>query len=149
MATNQPIPPAATKMLAVFAAIGGVILIVGLALAVNTALFISRAVVTDATVVEVSTSWHEGDPMFQPTFEFDTPDGTVLGGPTAASSEWDYELGEQVEVRYDPDDPERAIPTDAFSTWIIPGVVAVMGLGFTAIPVVLLVVFRAVAKRAA
>ncbi|MEM1184989.1 MAG: DUF3592 domain-containing protein [Planctomycetota bacterium] len=87
-------------------------------LAFNTWSFINRAVVTEAIVIDVEVFDDDEGVTYRPVFGFPTGNGPVEASPKVATGEYDYEIGETVEIRYDPDDPTHAIPTGAAGPWI-------------------------------
>ncbi len=107
----------------VIIAIAILIAAVGTYFAIRQAQFNSASIVTTATVTDIGfRGGSSASGNYVPTFTFTNSNGepqTATTGPYS-STLWDYQIGESVEIRYDPATPHVARPTGFFSTWLIP-----------------------------
>ena len=105
------------------------LIVLGIAgvLAFNTWSFIQRAEVVEAIVIDVEIIVGDEGDTYRPVFGFAGPNGPVEASPKVATSGYDYDIGDAVEIRYDPDDPSHAIPTGSIAPWLIPIVVGSFG----------------------
>jgi hypothetical protein len=56
---------------------------------------------------------------YEPTFRFEDRSGKVhTVTPWYASSEWGFSVGEQIDIRYRPSEPERAVPHGYGLQWL-------------------------------
>ncbi|MEM6750283.1 MAG: DUF3592 domain-containing protein [Planctomycetota bacterium] len=131
-----------------FALIGAAFLGVGVWLGVRTQDFLATAVTTQGEVVHVerirSSDPDSGD-TFKPTFAFQDQAGAPRNvTPSMSSSEWNFAIGEPVEIVYDPAEPQNAKLKSFGGLWLLPTIFAGMGLVFTVVGVP---IFLATRKR--
>ena len=144
--------PALVKVvLAIILLHGVVMLVVGGILFVHSVAFVSAAVGADATVSHVESEQTVSGGadqvpgvVYRPTFTFqDTSGQQHTVKLDHASSSYDFRVGEQMEILYDPDDPQRLRIRSFSGTWLFPA--WFLGFGVGAIGVFCVV--RAAARR--
>ena len=96
-------------------------------LAFNTWSFNQRATTVDAIVIDIEVVSDDEGTTYRPVFGFPGPEGPVEASPKVAASGYDYDIGDTVEVRYDPEDPTHAIPTGALTPWMFALVAGTFG----------------------
>lgn len=130
----------------IFTLVGTVFLIVGIAVGASTMSFLDSAERTDGTVIELtertstdsdgssSTAWY-------PTIEFTTPYGeTISFVGSTGSNPPAHDVGDEVPVAYDPDNPSDAKLSAFLSLYLLPLIFGGIGVVFTPIGIGLLVV---------
>lgn len=125
----------------IFLAVGAVQLGLGVFFFLRTRRFLSTAVSTDGTIVElIESSGSEGGTVYQAVVEFQTADGrTVRWQESMASNPPAGHPGDQVPMKYDPSDPDNARIAKTFRMWFLSGLFGLLGLLFLGIGVVLTV----------
>lgn len=121
-----------------FAAILGVVIFAGAAVWLATvAAFVKRSetAIAVATGVETIGARRPGrrsgsSEAFRPTFRFETPGRSVEAAPSGASSTWDFDVGDSIEILYDPAEPAAARPAGFPGTWAGPSILGTIGLGW-------------------
>jgi hypothetical protein len=115
----------------ILCAVGGAMLLAGVATALDTRAFLGRAVHTRGTVVGFEQRADEDDAneiYFYPRFQFVTSTGaawTVVAG--AGTNRPGYRVGQSVEVLYDPTNAQDARIETFFQLWFLPMVLAAIG----------------------
>lgn len=93
--------------------------------------FVSGAERTTGTVIELSSEFSDGDEVFYPIVRFTTAEGrSVEFESSSGSSPPSESVGDQVDVLYDPDDPEDAQISGFFHLWLWPLVAGGLSLMF-------------------
>jgi hypothetical protein len=130
----------------IFALVGTVFLIISVAFTATTLSFLGGAERTEGVVVDHSlrtSTDRDGNSRsaYYPVVEFTAPDGqTVSFESSTGSNPPSNDVGDQVEVAYDPDDPSDARLTSFVSLYLLPLIFGGIGILFTPIGVVLLVI---------
>jgi len=89
---------------------------------------------------EVTTPGSSG--AYYPVVAFTLPSGEVVTFTSNFGSRpAGYKAGQKVTVRYDPDDPQNAEMVSALSKWLMPGILAFMGVIVCCLGVTFLVLF--------
>lgn len=130
----------------------GLVLLAGAALAfLQAALFVLQAERTDATfvgAVERTGGNHAGTFLY-PRFRFATRDGRVVTvTESTGATDQPYADGEKVAFLYDPRDPRHA-QRESILLWLVPLILAPLGLLFAGIPAAVFLALRRAAKRPA
>jgi len=106
-----------------FGLVGIFILLVGMLWATINLVFISAAETAKGKVVELPFGGSH------PQISFATPDGKTIEFSQGGFI-WGYQVGDEVLVAYDPDDPNRCELDSFGALWGFPILMVVMGLAF-------------------
>jgi hypothetical protein len=142
-----------------FGAFGIVFLTVAVVVSLTTAGFLAGAERTEGVVVDVverTTTDRDSDGFtrrrtsFYPVVEFTAPDGNpVVFESDVGSSPSSHQVGDRVEVAYDPGEPSDARLTGFLSLYLFPLIFGGLGLVFAAVGTPLFVVgWRKLRRRA-
>lgn len=128
----------------IIAAFPTLFILIGLGFLADAVIFISDAQNTRGQVVEISRSYDDkGGVSYTPTIRYRRSDGRIFEAEThIASGNYDYDIGEQVDILYAFDDPEVVRIDSIFSLYGI-------GLIFTIIGGVFLRILTWVRRKAA
>jgi hypothetical protein len=123
----------------IFLGIGAIQLGLGVFFFVRTRRFLRTAVEATGTIVELlESSGSEGGTVYQAVVEFQTADGRSIRWQEAmASNPPAGQQGDQLLMKYDPVNPQRARIAKATRLWFLPGLFGLLGLLFFALGVVL------------
>ena len=147
---NSPRVSASGPLKIVFHALfwpGLVVFALGVASTVRTVLFVANAVETTATVVKVEKHWSPGDEdrsgswLYTPTFRYTAGGRERVVTLDHSGTEYDYDPGDTVAVRYRPEEPRKVRVASVFGIWF--GSLITLGIG-TMIPLMALAVLKAV-----
>jgi Protein of unknown function (DUF3592) len=116
-----------------FAGIGVVLLAVTAVTAFFTLRFVTGSERADGTVVDLHESYdsEEDRTSYYPIVRFETADGRQIRFESDVSTSDD--VGDTVEVLYDPDDPEDAKLAGFFNLWGLPLIAGALGAAFAGI----------------
>ncbi|MBB4221826.1 DUF3592 domain-containing protein [Variovorax guangxiensis] len=118
----------------VFGAVGLVLCAVAWLLHHNTATFIASASRTQGEVMRllhVESSKRNESGTWKPLVRFKAPSGEIIEfAPSSSSSPPAYEVGETVDVFFDPNDPQDAMLDGFFSLWGGAAITGGLGLVF-------------------
>jgi len=118
----------------VFGAVGLVLCAVAWLLHHNTATFIASASRTQGEVMRllhVESSKRNESGTWKPLVRFKAPSGEIIEfAPSSSSSPPAYEVGETVDVFFDPNDPQDAMLDGFFSLWGGATITGGLGLVF-------------------
>ncbi|MCH8543365.1 MAG: DUF3592 domain-containing protein [Alcanivorax sp.] len=120
----------------IFAVAGVVLVVISVALGVNTTQFIADSVEAEGTVLSLQASRSSDGTTWRPEVAFQAADGrTYRFVSSSGSNPPAYERGESVMVLYRPDAPEKSRIRGFFSLWggaLICGVLGAVfgGIGF-------------------
>ena len=94
--------------------------------------------ITDGTVAQMifnpaNSSDDDSSDSWTPVFRYGASGRIYEQRSSVASSPPQYEVGEAVTIRYDPDDPNRYVVEGDNSPLILSGAITIMCLGFTAV----------------
>jgi hypothetical protein len=109
-----------------------ILLVVGLAMLAEAIIFTTKAERTRGEVVDVSRHYGgESGVSYMPTIRYRRDDGRTFEAATRiASSDYDYQIGERVDILYSYDDPQE-VRIDSFFSLYGPGLIfAVIGALF-------------------
>ncbi len=141
-------------LLGIFAGIAALMLVITVVAALFTSRAIRREVTVPGQVVEmVVRSDTEGNDYYYPVVAFALPDGNLQRVELNQGS-WPpaYEVGEAVNVAYDPQRPSRAhirsLSGDILR-WLVSGITGFLGLAFSAAAVMVYIVFLPRKKKRA
>jgi Protein of unknown function (DUF3592) len=125
----------------IFLAVGAVQLGLGIFFFVRTRRFLRRAVETTGTIVDlIESSGSEGGTVYQAVVEFQTADGRAIRWQESmASNPPAGQPGEQIPIKYDPANPNKARIAKTFRLWFLSGLLGLLGLLFLGLGVVLTV----------
>jgi Protein of unknown function (DUF3592) len=125
----------------IFLAVGAVQLGLGIFFFVRTRRFLRRAVETTGTIVDlIESSGSEGGTVYQAVVEFQTADGRAIRWQESmASNPPAGQPGEQIPIKYDPANPNKARIAKTFRLWFLSGLFGLLGLLFLGLGVVLTV----------
>jgi hypothetical protein len=123
----------------IFLGIGAIQLGLGIFFFVRTRRFLRTAVEATGTIVELlESSGSEGGTVYQAVVEFQTAEGrSIRWQETMASNPPAGQQGDQLLMKYDPVNPQRARIARATRLWFLPGLFGLLGLLFFALGVVL------------
>jgi hypothetical protein len=120
----------------IFSSVGTILLSVSAFLFIQEKQFIERAKITSGTVIEMgrsvsSSSDNRGSVTYYPVVEFFTAGGKrIVFSSNFSSNPPAYEVGEKVEVYYEPEKPSGAEIKSFFSQWFAAILTGGMGLIF-------------------
>ena len=131
---------------AFFALIGVVMVIAAILLSVNEQQFISKATKVSGTVSSLVTSVDsKNNTNYRPVVDFTTVDGKSYSYTSnISSSPSQYQVGDKVDVYYDPTDPSQVVIGGATGTVFL--LVGGLGVAFALIGT-LTVIFRVITGR--
>jgi Protein of unknown function (DUF3592) len=126
---------------AIFLVIGVVLFAIGGFLWMRTRRFLETAVDTTGVIVDLlESSGSDGGTVYQAVVEFQTREGqTVRWTESMASSPAAGDVGDQLPMKYNPDDPNEARIARAFRMWFVTMLLSGMGLMFGATGLVLVI----------
>jgi hypothetical protein len=108
-------------------ALGVGLLLAGAATFVHTKRFVAGAEHATGTVVDHSSSSTSEGIVYYPVVRFTTAEGRTVEFSSSSGSSSPPDVGDRVEVRYDPDDPQDAELSGFFDLW--GWTIALGGLG--------------------
>jgi len=116
----------------VFSLAGGLLALIGMFLFVRTRVFIGKAQEVKATVTQMVYSHSsEGGGGYSPVYQFRTLDGqTIVIQDSLASNPPRFQVGQQIEVLYDPGNPQNARINRWMSLYFVPVLLGGIGLIF-------------------
>jgi Protein of unknown function (DUF3592) len=116
-----------------FAGIGLLLLAVAAVTTILTFRFVADSERADGTVVDLRESYDPEDntTSYYPVVRFETADGRQIRFESDASTSDD--VGDTVEVLYDPDDPEDAKLAGFFNLWGLSLIFGALGAAFTGV----------------
>lgn len=129
-----------------FSVVAALLLVVGIVLLVSSIRFVGSSETTLGTVVEVSAEQscktrdgrRECSDTYRPTVTYTTAAGEEITFTSRTStSDWNFPVGTEVTVRYDPADPQGARLDGWFSTWGAATIVGGLGVLFAGVAVIL------------
>lgn len=129
-----------------FSAVAVLLLIAGAVVLFFSIRFANASETAVGTVIEVSASQdcdrrnnrRECDDVYRPTITYTTASGEeITFTSNAASSDWNFPIGTEVNVRYDPANPQGARMDGWFSSWGAPTIVGGVGIVFAVVAVIL------------
>ncbi|MGO1975242.1 MAG: DUF3592 domain-containing protein [Propionibacteriaceae bacterium] len=129
-----------------FSIVAVLLLLAGAVVLVFSIRFASASETTLGTVVEVSArqdcrtrdNRRECSVVYRPTITYTTAAGAeVTFTSNSATSDWNFPIGTEVNVRYDPANPQGARMDGWFSTWGAPTIVGGLGVLFAVVAVIL------------
>jgi hypothetical protein len=101
---------------------------------VHTERFVAGAERATGTVIDLSRETDsEGTVTFNPVVRFTTADGRTVQFVSSSGSSSPAEVGDSVDVLYDPDDPRDAQLSGFFDLWLFPLVFGGLGIAFTTV----------------
>ena len=114
----------------------GLTLGVGLLLAcaatfVHTLRFVTDAERSTGTVIDLDSQMSDGDIVYYPEVRFTTAEGRTVEFKSSSGSSSPPDVGDRVEVLYDPDDPRDAQLSGFFSLWLWPIACGGLGIAFS------------------
>lgn len=125
----------------IFTGLGAISLAIGVFLIMRRRAFLRQATATQGTVVQITAgSGSEGGTVYTRTVMFKTAAGLPV--TFTESSSWGHvrqSVGDPIPVRYQADNPEKAIIATWVGTWMLPLFPILLGAGFL-LPGVLLYV---------
>ena len=123
----------------IFLAVAAVMLALGFLFFSRTRRFLRTAVDTTGTIVDlVESSGSEGGTVYQAVVEFRTADGrTVRWQESMASNPPAGHRGDDIAMKYDPADPNKARIAKATRMWFMPVLFGGLGLLFLVLGVIL------------
>ena len=123
----------------IFIAIGAVFIGLGIFFFIRTRRFLRTAVETAGTIVELrESSGSEGGTVYSAVVEFQTADGrSIRWEESMASNPPAGQPGEQLVMKYDPANPNKARIAKATRMWFMPMLFGGLGLLFFVIGVAL------------
>jgi hypothetical protein len=116
-----------------FLGVGVLIFVVGAVIGVFAYRFIAGSEEADGTVIDLKESYDSQDDttVYYPIVRFTTAEGRTVEFESNVSSS--HDVGDRVEVLYDPDDPTDARLSGFFNLWFGSLAFGAVGIGFVAI----------------
>jgi len=126
----------------VFPLVGGLLFAIGAFLFFRTRNFISKAQEVQGTVVQmVWSSSSDGGGGYSPVYQFRAISGQMITVQDSLSSSPPmFEVGQTIDVLYDPENPQNARIKKFWSLYFVPILLGGMGLIFGGVGIVLLIV---------
>jgi hypothetical protein len=116
-------------MLLALGGVGGLLIVIGLFIWMRTRSFLSTAQQAKGTVVRMDRSSGSDGVSYAPVFQFRTITGqTVEVAEKLYSNPPQFQTGQDVDILYDPQDPQRARVNKGFNLYFVP--ILLGGLGF-------------------
>jgi len=123
----------------IFTVVGTLMIAAGIYFFIDVTRFTDKAEKTVGEVISVKTNIsHDSDGRrsvtYEPTIRFRSIDGDTYSAEThISSSEYDYVIGTEVEILYDPSDLDEVRINGFWSLYIFPGVFTIVGAFFSII----------------
>ena len=126
---------------AIFLFVAAILLAIGVFLWMRTRRFLRTAVDTTGVIVDlIESSGSEGGTVYQAVVEFQTREGrTVRWTESMASSPAAGDVGDQLPMKYNPENPQEARIARFFRMWFVSVLLTGMGAMFGATGAVLLI----------
>jgi hypothetical protein len=123
---------------------GALLLAIGAFFFMRTRKFLATAQDASGTVVDLEVgSGSEGGTVYSPVIEFALPDGrTVRFTDGLATNPPAHDVGEQVQVKFDPTRPEKAKLATSFRLYFVSGLLGGMGALFLVIGVLVAILVK-------
>lgn len=120
----------------IFMGLGGIMLAIVVYLIQSNYQFAQRAIPVKGVVVRYDNHQSSNDnggstTMYTPTFEYDFEGKTYTYKSNTSSSSPSYEIGEEVDVLVDPNDPNEILIDNFWEKWFLPAVLGFMGAMFS------------------
>jgi len=97
--------------------------------------FVQNTVSTTAVVTKIEIP-NPVNTAYKPTFIFKTQtDHQWEVRAPHASASWNFKIGQEIEIRYDPLNPKDAMPSGWFGIWIGPLLLTIFGFVFTVLAI--------------
>jgi Protein of unknown function (DUF3592) len=112
--------------------LAAVLLVIGAATLVDAARFVRGAERTTGTVIDLDSRTSDGGLVHHPIVRFTAADGRTVEFTSSSGSSSPPDVGDRVEVLYDPDDPQDAQLSGFFSLWLWPIALGGVGIAFAA-----------------
>ena len=118
----------------VFSLVGGLLALIGLFLFIRTRIFIGKAQGVKGTVIQMvysrsSSSSSSGG--YAPVYQFRTLDGqTIMIHDSLSSNPPRFQVGQEIEVLYDPGNPQKAHLNKWINLYFVPVLLGGIGLIF-------------------
>lgn len=112
-----------------------VLLAIGAVTLVHAVRFVQGAERATGTVIDLDSETSDGgggDLVYYPRVRFTTAEGQTVEFRSSSGSSSPPDVGDSVEVLYDPDDPHDAQLSGFFSLWLWPIALGGVGIGFAA-----------------
>ncbi len=119
----------------VFTVVGLLAIALAIYLGLERADFLETALTADGEVIKLNERRSDDSYVYYPVVEFKLPGSyDVLSFEhDAGSNPPSYRVGEQVQVLYDPRNPQNAIIDAGLFNWFAPGIASIMGLIFASV----------------
>lgn len=118
----------------IFAICGAGMFVGAIFISLNTVEFLKTALTTQGTVVELQPVRSHKSTTYKPVVDFIDVKGVKIEFASGSSSNPpSYEVGEKVEVLYNPKEPQDAKIKSFFSLWMGPLIVGIVGAVFFAV----------------
>ena len=129
-----------------FAVLAGLLLVVGAGFAVWTLVFLNRSEVAAGTVIRLDDEGladrRSGARMTRPIIRFATASGARIEfAHRFASTPPAFDVGERVQVRYDPAAPASARIDSPVSLWLLPSLFGGLSASFGTVAIILIVLY--------
>ena len=109
-------------------ALGVGLLLASAATFVHTKRFVAGAERATGTVIDLSVDFSSDGTVYYPVVRFTTAEGRTVEFRSSSGSSSQPDVGDRVDVLYDPDDPQDAQLSGFFDLWL--WTIALGGLGF-------------------
>ena len=118
--------------------VGALLLVVGTILWINTRMFIARAQQVRGSVDHMKYRHSSDGSGYAPAFKFKTLKGESIEFASRTYSDPpEFKAGQDVDILYDPQNPQRARLNKGANLYFMPLLVAVLGIIFLAVGVAL------------
>ncbi len=120
----------------IFMILGGIMLTIVVYLIQSNYQFAQRAIPIKGEVIGYDNHQSSNDnggstTMYTPTFQYDFVGKTYTHKSSTSSSSPSYEIGEEVDVLVDPNDPNEILIDNFWEKWFLPALLGFMGSMFT------------------
>ena len=123
----------------VFSLVGGLLALIGVFLFIRTRIFIGKAQKVKGIVIQMVYSHSsEGGGGYAPVYQFKTVDGqTIVIQDSLSSNPPRFQVGQKIEVLYDPGNPQKARINKWMNLYFAPALLVGLGLIFGGVGMVI------------
>ena len=119
--------------------VGGILVLIGFVILMRTRSFMASAQQTKGTVIRMVSSSGSDGISYAPVFQFKSINGaTIEVAEKLYSNPPQFKTGQEVDILYDPQDPQHARVNKGFNLYFTPALLGGMGLLFFGVGIILL-----------
>ncbi len=128
-------------VVAIFSAVGAVMMLVGAFFLIRSRMFLSRAQTVKGTVIQMvyrGSSSSDGGGGYSPVYQFTTSDGqNIVKQDSLSTNPPRFQVGQELDVLYESDKPQKARINKWMNLYFLPTLFWGMGLIFVGVGVVI------------